>query len=72
MIKKIFYFYQDGFANMKVGKRLWLLIFIKLFILFTIVKFLFPDVLQERFNTDEQRSNYILQQLTQGEDNGTH
>ena len=72
MFKKIFYFYQDGFKGMKVGKRLWLLIFIKLLILFTLVRYFFPDVLQEKFNTDKKRSNYVLQQLTQGEKNATH
>ncbi len=72
MIAKIFFFYRDGFANMKIGKRLWLLIFIKLLILFIIVKYFFPDILQEKFNTDTQRSDYVLQLLTQGENNGTY
>ena len=68
MLKKIYYFYKDGFANMKLGKRLWVLIAIKIFILFAVVKyFFFPNVLEEKFSTDAQRSEYILQQLTKGE-----
>jgi len=67
MLKKIYYFYKDGFANMKLGKRLWVLILLKVFILFAVVKyFFFPNILEENFSTDTQRSNYILQQLTEG------
>jgi len=58
-------FYYDGFTNMKTGKTLWLLIIVKLFIMFAIIKWLFfPNILKENFQTDEQRSAYILQQLT--------
>jgi len=68
LIKKIVLFYYEGFRSMKVGKKLWFLIAIKLFILFVIVKWLFfPNVLQTHFQTDAQRSDYILNQLTQGE-----
>ena len=63
--KAIYYFYYDGFVNMKMGKTLWLLIAIKLFVMFVIVKWLFfPNVLQENFATDAERSAYILQELT--------
>jgi len=65
IFKSIYDFYYDGFANMKTGKTLWLLIAVKLFVMFAIIKWLFfPNVLQEKFKTDEQRSAYILQQLT--------
>jgi len=64
-IKKIFYFYYDGFKNMTVGKRLWIIILIKLFIIFAIFKLLFfPDFLNTHFKTDQQRSNYVIEQLT--------
>ncbi len=74
MLKTIYHFYRDGFRNMKLGKRLWILIAVKLFILFAVVKyFFFPNILEEKFDNDVQRSEYILQQLTsQGENNGTH
>lgn len=41
MLKKTYYFYRDGFANMKVGKTLWLIIIIKVFIMFAILKVFF-------------------------------
>jgi hypothetical protein len=70
MLKKrlswVFHLYYDGFKNMKIGKTLWLLIAIKLFVMFVIIKWLFfPDILKENFQNDTQRSDYILQQLTQ-------
>ena len=61
----VFSLYYDGFTNMKVGKTLWTLIAVKLFFMFAIIKWLFfPNILQENFTTDTQRSQYILQQLT--------
>ena len=68
VMKKIFALYLDGFKSMRLGKTLWLIAVIKLFILFAVIKyFFFPDVLQEHFQNDAQRSDYILNQLTQGE-----
>ena len=38
--------YVDGFRNMTLGKTLWTIIIIKLFIMFAILKvFFFPDFL---------------------------
>ncbi len=65
LIKYIFHLYYDGFRNMTVGKRLWIIILIKLFIIFFIFKlFFFHNFLQTRFKTDQQRSNYVIEQLT--------
>jgi len=65
LLKKIFYFYYDGFRNMTVGKKLWLIIIIKLFVLFVVLKlFFFPDFLDVHFKTDKEKSEYILDQLT--------
>ena len=65
MIKRIFRFYRDGFRNMTWGKRLWGIILIKLFIMFAILRiFFFPDILERNFDSDEARSDYVLEQLT--------
>ena len=65
LIRKVFNFYYEGFRNMTVGKRLWIIILIKLFIIFAIFKlFFFPDFLKTNFKTDQQRSDYVLEQLT--------
>ncbi len=68
IITKIVRFYIDGFKSMKLGKKLWAIIAIKLFVLLVIIKLLFfPNILKENFKTDKERSDYILEQLTQGE-----
>lgn len=64
-IQKIFLFYYEGFRSMTVGKKLWVIIIIKLFIMFAILKlFFFPDFLNSKFKTDEERSDYVIEQLT--------
>ncbi|HAN18481.1 MAG: DUF4492 domain-containing protein [Bacteroidetes bacterium GWC2_33_15] len=65
IIQKIFLFYYEGFRSMTVGKKLWVIIIIKLFIMFAILKlFFFPDFLNSKFKTDEERSDYVIEQLT--------
>lgn len=65
LLRKIFYFYYDGFRNMTLGKKLWIIILIKLFVMFAILKlFFFRDFLGSKFETDRERSEYIIDQLT--------
>jgi hypothetical protein len=62
---KIGYLYYDGFRNMKLGRKLWAIILIKLFVMFVILKlFFFHDFLKEKFTTDKERSKYVIEQLT--------
>ncbi len=64
-IKSIIQFYYDGFKSMTLGKTLWAIIIIKLFIMFFILKlFFFPDLLKKNFKNDEDRSRHVLEQLT--------
>lgn len=65
-VSKVFRFYYDGFKNMSLwGKKVWIIILVKLFIMFVILKvFFFPDILKKTFDTDEQRSEYVLDHLT--------
>jgi hypothetical protein len=62
---RLFRFYYDGFRTMSWwGKRVWIIILIKLFIIFIILKiFFFQDFLQKKYDTDKQKSEYVLDQL---------
>ncbi|PID77410.1 MAG: DUF4492 domain-containing protein [Deltaproteobacteria bacterium] len=62
---KIFRFYVDGFKSMTLGRTLWKIIFIKLFVMFAVLKlFFFPNFLTKNFSTDKQRADYVLEQIT--------
>ncbi len=64
-LKKVYRFYYEGFRSMTVGKTLWIIILIKLFIMFVILKpFFFPNVLKKNFSTDEERRKHVIEQLT--------
>ena len=46
-------------------KKLAIVLLIKLFIMFIILKFIFfPNFLNTHFKTDTEKSNYIIQSLT--------
>ena len=61
---KIWRFYMDGFRSMTLGKTLWAIILIKLFIMFFILRlFFFPNILQQKYDTDEERANQVIENL---------
>lgn len=62
---KLFRFYYDGFRSMSGwGRKVWIIIIIKLFIMFAILKlFFFQDFLQKKYDNDKDRSEYVLDQL---------
>lgn len=65
LFTKVFRFYYDGFRSMSGwGRNVWIIIIIKLFIMFVILKlFFFPGFLKKRFDNDKQRSEYVMNQL---------
>ena len=53
-LHRAFDLYYDGFRSMRLGKPLWAIILIKLFIIFAILKvFFFPNFLKEHAGGDE-------------------
>jgi hypothetical protein len=47
------------------GRKLWIVILIKLFIMFAILKiFFFRDDLESRFVSDDEKSGYVIDELT--------
>ena len=63
---KILDFYINGFKSMKLGKSLWKLIIIKVLLIFAIAYLFFPNILETRFDTDQERSDYVINNLTGG------
>ncbi|MGM9758657.1 MAG: DUF4492 domain-containing protein [Parabacteroides sp.] len=63
MITRVIRFYMDGFREMKLGKTLWLLILIKLFVIFVLLKlFFFPDYLG-RFGSEAEKGDHVSGEL---------
>ncbi|MDR3365719.1 MAG: DUF4492 domain-containing protein [Prevotellaceae bacterium] len=60
---RIFRFYVEGFRSMTIGKTLWMIILIKLFIMFAILKvFFFPDFLG-KFGSPADKEEYVAGEL---------
>ena len=63
-LRSIWKFYADGFRNMTWGRPLWGLIFLKIVILFFILRlFFFQPALSVK--TEEQKIDHVGNQLTQ-------
>ncbi|MDE7412734.1 MAG: DUF4492 domain-containing protein [Muribaculaceae bacterium] len=64
-LNKIWVFYRDGFREMTVGKTLWAIILIKLFIFFVVIKLLFfPNLLSRDYDNDQDRAEHVRKELT--------
>jgi hypothetical protein len=66
-MKRFLRIYTDGFKNISgLGKKLWIIVFIKLFIMFIVLKiFFFPNFLNTNFKNDKERSNHVINNLIQ-------
>lgn len=63
--KLIYSFYLEGFRSMTLGRTLWKLILIKLFVIFAVLKlFFYPDYLHTNFTNDAERGDHVLENLT--------
>ena len=62
-VKKILDFYISGFRSMTVGKYLWIIILLKLFIMFAILKLFFFKSELSQYNTQEEKGNHVKEQL---------
>ena len=56
--------YYDGFRHMTLGKTLWAIILIKLFVIFVILKiFFFPNFLKQHAEKG-QEAEYVATEIT--------
>lgn len=63
IVKRIILFYTEGFRNMTWGRVLWVIILLKLFILFAILRlFFFQPVLKNM--TEEEKQEAVARELT--------
>ena len=61
ILSRIWRFYYEGFRSMTVGRILWAIIFIKLFIIFAILRlFFFQPTLT---GTDEEKAEQVRRNM---------
>lgn len=62
-LKRVTRFYIEGFRQMTLGRTLWAIILIKLFIMFAILKlFFFPNQLAGK--SPDERARTVMEHLT--------
>lgn len=65
IVRRIIELYVEGFRSMTIGKSLWIIIIIKLFVMFAILKlFFFPNLLSKNYDSDEERAAAVASELT--------
>ena len=64
LTRRIWDLYYEGFRSMTVGKTLWIIILVKVFIFFVVMKLLFfPNLLKKNYSTDEERASHVRTEL---------
>ncbi|MBQ7741880.1 MAG: DUF4492 domain-containing protein [Bacteroidaceae bacterium] len=62
-MRQIWTFYYDGFRSMTIGRKLWLIIAIKLVIIFAVLKlFFFPNYIKEHA-PEGQEAEFVAEEL---------
>ena len=63
LLKRVARFYYEGFTEMKLGKTLWLVVLVKLFVMFAVIRLFFmPDVLSQKA-PDGDKTDYVSSQI---------
>lgn len=69
----VFEFYKQGFSAMRLGKTLWGVIFVKLFVIFVLLKiFVFDENLNSTFAKDTDKSDFVLRNLINPANSGVN
>lgn len=64
-LSAVWSFYLEGFRSMTLGRTLWIIILLKLFVMFFILKiFFFPNFLKS-LPADTDKSEYVGNELIQ-------
>ncbi|MBO4451775.1 MAG: DUF4492 domain-containing protein [Bacteroidaceae bacterium] len=62
-IYRVYDLYRDGFRHMRLGKLLWVIVLVKLFVIFVVLKiFFFPNFLKQHAKEGEE-AEYVASQV---------
>ena len=62
MLKRILFFYIDGFKNLSdLGRKLWVIIIIKLVVIFVVIRAFLMPTLDSKISKEKQQELYIKQ-----------
>lgn len=63
-IQNIYFLYYDGFRNMKVGKTLWKIIFLKVAFILLFMKYITHDKnFKSEYTTTDEKTQFVYQNL---------
>lgn len=62
-IKKVVRFYVTGFREMTLGKTLWLLIIIKIIIIFAVIKWIFFPKVLNQYDHETKKADHVWNEL---------
>jgi hypothetical protein len=65
-----FTMFRDGFKSMTLGRTLWIIVIVKLCIMFLILRpIFFPNFLNSKFDTKDSKADYVRHELIERGEN---
>ena len=65
MFKRVLFFYIDGFKNLSdLGKKVWVIIIIKLVVIFVVLKVFFFPTVDSQIKGEKAKAALYVNQLT--------
>ena len=61
--RRIYNFYREGLNSMSVGRTLWIIIAIKLIIMFLILRVFFFKPELSKYSTDSEKADHVIENL---------
>ncbi|MFT7861175.1 MAG: DUF4492 domain-containing protein [Sulfurimonas sp.] len=66
-INSVYKFYLNGFLNMKIGKTLWKIIFLKLVVIFIFLNYFVHDrSINTEYKTEDTKVDFVYNNLIGG------
>lgn len=63
-INNIYNFYIDGFKNMKLGKSLWKVVLLKIFLILVVLNyFVYDKSINSEFKTENAKADFVYKNL---------
>lgn len=69
VLGRIYNFYRDGIKGMTTGRTLWIIVAIKLIIIFAVLRLFFFKPELSKYKTESEKAQHVIENLSIAEEN---
>lgn len=69
VFRRVYKFYAEGIRSMSVGRTLWIIVGIKLIILFAVLRLFFFKPELSKYKSESEKAQHVIENLSIAEEN---